>query len=72
MHAPTHSDLNTLLRRPEVAQILRIAVPTLDRWVQLGRFPRPIRVGANTVAWKRSTVEAFIAERERAALSAEQ
>ncbi|MDI6526907.1 AlpA family phage regulatory protein [Pseudomonas otitidis] len=72
MTAPTQSNPNDLLRRPEVAKMLRIAIPTLDRWRQLGQFPKGFKLNTNTVVWKRSTVEAFIAERERAALSAEQ
>ena len=32
-----------------------------------GRFPRPLRLGENTVAWRASEIERFIASRPRAA-----
>ena len=33
---------------------------TIYRWIREGRFPPPIKLGAATSRWKRSTVEAFI------------
>ncbi|HCK4362941.1 TPA: AlpA family phage regulatory protein [Pseudomonas aeruginosa] len=72
MTAPTQSNPNDLLRRVEIAKMLRIAIPTFDRWLALGLFPKGIKFTSNCVVWKRSTVEAWIAEREAASQSAEQ
>ena len=41
--APTDDDL--LLTRPEAAKLLRLSVPTLERWTMLGIGPRAVRIG---------------------------
>jgi prophage regulatory protein len=33
---------------------------TLSRWVKAGRFPRPLRLGKNSVAWRFSDVEQWL------------
>lgn len=38
--------------------------------VRQGRFPPPIQVGANTLVWKRSDVEDFLAGRPTGVLAA--
>ncbi len=37
---------------------------TLYRWIKDGRFPKPIRLGPNSVAWRWSAIEAWLAARE--------
>jgi predicted DNA-binding transcriptional regulator AlpA len=44
-----------------VAVRLSITVRTLRRWVELGCFPRPVRIGRKYVRWRRSDVEAYFA-----------
>jgi predicted DNA-binding transcriptional regulator AlpA len=40
---------------------------TLSRWIAGNSgFPKPVRLGPNTVAWKTEEVEAWLTERERA------
>ena len=34
-----------LMTKEEVARYLRIAVRTLDYWVETGNFPRPLKLG---------------------------
>lgn len=38
---------------------------TLRRWVREGNFPKPIKLGANCVAWRRDEVDAWIESRPR-------
>lgn len=38
---------------------------TLDRWIKAGQFPRPLRIGPNTNAWRASDVEQWLDEREQ-------
>jgi prophage regulatory protein len=52
-----------LLRAKEVSQYLSINKSTLWRWRQSKQFPKPIALGANTVAWKLSSINAWIEER---------
>ena len=33
---------------------------TLQRWINSNGFPKPVRLGPNTVAWKASEVQAWI------------
>jgi prophage regulatory protein len=37
----------------------------LWRDIRLGRFPAPIELGPNSVAWRRTEVEAWLASRPR-------
>jgi predicted DNA-binding transcriptional regulator AlpA len=50
-----------LLSACEVAVRLSITVRTLRRWVELGCFPRPVRIGRKYVRWRRRDVEAYFA-----------
>ncbi|MEX3763129.1 helix-turn-helix transcriptional regulator [Paraburkholderia phenoliruptrix] len=58
--------LDRILRRAEAAQLMGVAVATVDSWVQRGRLERPIQLGVNAVGWRLSTLEAFIAKAQRA------
>lgn len=49
----------------EVAVILGVSKRTIYRLVSAGEFPAPIRIRASS-RWRRSTVNAWIAERENA------
>jgi len=47
------------LAPPQVAALLGISERTLDRWVQKGRFPKPIKFGSAR-HWEQPTVDAWI------------
>lgn len=57
------------LRATDVCVLLNISLPCFYKWLQKGRFPKGIKLGPNCVAWKRETVDAWIAEREAASLT---
>lgn len=50
------------LKREELG---KIGNTTLRRWVREGNFPKPIKLGANCVAWRRDEVDAWIESRPR-------
>ena len=37
---------------------------TLQRWIKDNQFPKPIRLGPNSVAWRWSAIEEWLAARE--------
>ena len=37
---------------------------TLKRWIENNQFPKPIRLGPNSVAWRISAIEKWLASRE--------
>ena len=71
-------DADALLRQPDIigeqdeetGKRVRCLVPvsptTLWRWVKKGDFPAPLKLGANTVAWRASDVAAWLAARKAA------
>ena len=55
--------LEKLYRQPSVCEMCAISRATLYRWVRSGLFPRPIRMGRNSVAWPSSAIEQWQRER---------
>lgn len=55
-----------LLQRDEVEQICDCTTSTLYRWVRLGHFPEPIRIGIRSIRWRRAEVEHWLDQRPRA------
>ena len=58
--------LPPLLRTKDVLAILRVSKPTLWAWRRAGRFPEPLRLGPNTVAWREADVRRWIEKRATA------
>lgn len=59
-----------VLRYTEAAKIVGLSRRTVARHVNNGTFPRPIRLTGKppygAVGWRRSTIEAWLAQREAA------
>ena len=55
--------MHELLRRREVAELVRLSVPTIYRMMKAGTFPRPIRLGQRAVAWRREDLEGWLRDR---------
>jgi predicted DNA-binding transcriptional regulator AlpA len=55
-----------LMTAEEIAEVLKIHVNSLYRWLGQGLFPAPIRLGrgGRWHRWRRSVFEKFLAERE--------
>jgi prophage regulatory protein len=58
--------MQRIVRRGEAASILGISDTTLWRWTRDGRFPKPIKLGPNTVGWLHDDLEAWLASRSGA------
>lgn len=52
-----------ILRRPEVEAMTGLARSTIYAAITAGKFPRPIRLGARSVGWLASDLDAWLAER---------
>ena len=50
----TYADLQRQLKKSRA---------TLWRWVRAGHLPAPVQLGPNSVAWRRSTYEAWLNSR---------
>ena len=60
-------EMEQLLRKPEVQKMAaNMSNSTLYYLMSTGDFPRPVKLGKRSVAWKRSEVESWINSRERA------
>ncbi len=56
-----------LLRKPTVKEMVgNMPDSTLYYLMKEGDFPKPLKLGKRTVAWKRSEIESWIQSRERA------
>ena len=49
-----------LLRKKDVALRMGISVRNLNRLVETGRFPKPLRIGKRTVGWPQSQVDLLL------------
>lgn len=53
-----------VLRLPQVLTYTGVTKGTIYRWVQLGIFPSPVRLGQQAVGWKSADVDAWLASRQ--------
>jgi len=53
--------------RKQVESLFKISPATIYRWIKEGKFPTPVRLGANIVRWKASDIEAWMMQKEVAA-----
>lgn len=57
-------DSQDLIDREHICDWLKIGIRTLDRWISIGTFPRPIALTSHEHRWKRLTVQAWIDGRQ--------
>ncbi len=55
-----------LLKAKEVCRTFRIGRTTLWSMCKSGEFPRPIKTGRNSIAWRSDELAQWIESRERA------
>ena len=58
--------METIYRKRELLEGLQISAVTLWRWVRAGHFPKPLKLGPNTVGWLKSDVLTWLEARPRA------
>lgn len=63
----TYTPLETLLRRPAVQAATGLSRSGLYAAMARNDFPKPVQLGPQSVAWRQSEVQAWIASRERVA-----
>ncbi len=52
--------LTRILRKKEVLKIIGRSESSLYRDMQAGRFPKPVRLGQNSVGWKEDAIRAWL------------
>lgn len=60
-----------LIRRPELLRMTGLANSTLYAYMAQGRFPRPVKIGARSVAWPEEAILDWIVSRPTAELREE-
>ena len=58
-----HQFNDPLLRIAEVRQLTRRSTSRIYADMNAGHFPRPIRIGTRAVAWRKSDLNAWLAQR---------
>jgi len=51
-----------LLRLPQVLAVVPVGRSTLWGWVRAGKFPKPVKLGPMTSAWRASDVAEWLAK----------
>lgn len=52
-----------ILRGKEVCAIMGVSEQTISRWVKVGSFPAPLKLGPRRIGWEQSAVESFLASK---------
>jgi predicted DNA-binding transcriptional regulator AlpA len=59
------TEKNILIRPQKLAEMLSVDPVTLYRWRKQNKMPQPILLGGRLIAWRLSTIEAWLSEKER-------
>jgi prophage regulatory protein len=54
-----------LIKVKQVCEEMNIPMSTLYRWISQGDFPRPIKLGPRSVAFRRTDIIKWLDEREK-------
>lgn len=57
--APIDLQTDRYLRERQLLELLPITDSTLWRWIRDGKFPRPVKLGPGTSAWRVSDYRAW-------------
>lgn len=50
-----------LLRIKKVSKITGVGRSTIYKWMDEGRFPRPLKIGGRAIAWRQSDLNDWMA-----------
>jgi prophage regulatory protein len=53
-------ELDRMLRIAETCRIAGVSNATIWRWIKLGCFPAPVKLGPNSVGWRESAVREWL------------
>ena len=62
--------MDRYLSRQQICHNLQISKQSLWRWCKTGMFPKPVKLGPRSIAWRESDVTAWEASRERVSYAA--
>ena len=60
-----------MLKVKEVCQRYGVARSTIYRWIDAGLFPKPLRIGEDTVRWRERDLAQFEARAEKRSIGRE-
>jgi prophage regulatory protein len=63
MNNPENLSLDPVLSKAAVANLLGVSPSSIDRWSRAGAFPPKLQLGPARVGWRKTAVEAWLAER---------
>ena len=60
---PPDKGLHGILRLHDVLRLIGVSRSTIYKWVGVGVFPPPVKLGARAVGWRQSDIYQWLAER---------
>lgn len=63
--SPCKRDVQRVLRLKEVQHRTGLGRSTIYRWMDEGKFPKPVRLGARSVAWIEHEVDEWLMSRSK-------
>lgn len=60
---PDQSNLQPMLRTEAVLALCGLSRSTLELWIRQGRFPKPVKLGPKTRAWRYEDIKQWLAAR---------
>ncbi len=60
---PTHPPLQPMLRTDAVLALCGLSRSTLELWIRQGHFPKPVKLGPKTRAWRYDDIKQWLAAR---------
>lgn len=49
-----------MLDYPELKKLFNVSRTTLDRWEKMGKFPKRIHIGENSIRWLKCDIQEWI------------
>ncbi len=59
----TYENIPPVYRYEDLKKQFNLSRSSLDRWEKSGDFPKRIRLGANSIAWRSEDVQRWLQER---------
>lgn len=66
MNQASISDFRKILRLKQVIQVVGLSRATIYRLMQLGLFPKSLKIGISAVGWTVEQIDTWLAERSQA------
>lgn len=63
MHSKTEQAPSRILRRRQVEDLTGLSRSSIYREIEYGRFPRPVRLTAQSVGWRETDIDQWLESR---------